>query len=311
MRNIFKSLALLSVILIVFSCDKNPDNAFYDLDPLTDAETGAILRTISIDNFLLNSSDDSSSFIVTLEEQDKENGALIKNVDVYASIRDFTPDNGTTPPSEALVKTIDASAFTAGPFGLPRVTIAVTFGEATAAMGLSPSDYAPGDLYVIEFRLNLTDGRTFGASSTSSVLTGTYFDSPFAYNAPLTCSPKPGDYAVKMWDLYGDGWQSDGNGGAGIQVTLDGETVLEIGMCSAYDDPSFLSGPNCTDNGDGFGPVTGIITIPEGTNTMSWNFPGDAYGEMKFQIYAPDGTLLVDSDYGAAGAGLISVVNCL
>jgi hypothetical protein len=39
-------------------------------------------------------------------------------------------------------------------------------------MGLSDSDYAPGDLYVFEVRLNLTDGRTFGAADAAGIITG-------------------------------------------------------------------------------------------------------------------------------------------
>lgn len=313
MKYIFKNLAILSVLFITFSCDKNPDNVIYELDP--DAIHGAILRTLSIDNFLLNSSDNSSAFQVSLEEQDAEDGALLESMDVYTYFRDFTPDNGTTTAARSLVKNIPASAFTEGPFGLPRISVDVTFGEATSAMGLSPEDYAPGDIYVIEFSLNLTDGRVYDASSSSNVLTGVYFNSPFKYNAPLTCSPVPGDYTVKMWDSYGDGWQSSGNGGPGIQVTIDGGTsVLEVGMCSAYADNSFLGkdSPGCTANGDGYGPVTGTVTIPVGTQTASWSFPGDAYGEIKFEIYGPDGALLFSSgDFGNTGAGLVPVVNCL
>lgn len=312
MKYIFKNLAaILSVLLVTFSCDKNPDNVIYELDP--DAIHGVILRTVSIDNFLLNSSDNNSAFMVTVEEQDEQDGALMESVDVYVSFRDFTPDNGTTPSNESFIKNVPASAFSTGPLGLPRASLSVTFGEATSAMGLSPDDYAPGDIYVIEFRVNTTDGRVFGASSSSNVLTGVYFKSPFKYNAPLTCSPVPGVYTVEMEDSYGDGWQTnDGNSGDGIQVTLNGTDVLQVGMCSAYATPLWLSGTECTDNGDGYGPVTGSITIPVGTETASWNFPGDQYGEIRFKIFGPDGALLFDSgDYGDTGAGLIPVVNCL
>lgn len=311
MKYIFKNLAILSVLLVTYSCDKNPDNVIYDLHP--DAIHGVVLRTISIDNFLLNSSDPNSAFMVTVEEQDDQDGALMESVDIYLTFRDFTPDNGTTTVSRSFLKNLDASVFSTGPLGLPRASISVTFGEATAAMGLSSDDYAPGDIYVIEFSVNTTDGRVFDASSSSNVLTGVYFNSPFKYNAPLTCSPVPGVYSVKMWDSYGDGWQTnDGNSGDGIQVTLNGTDILEVGMCSNYSTSYWLSGTECTDNGDGYGPVTGTVTIPVGTETASWNFPGDNWGEIKFEIYAPDGSLLFSSgDYGDTGAGLVPVVNCL
>lgn len=318
MKNIFKNLAILSVLVITFSCNTSPNNIIYELDP--NAIHGAVLRTIDIGNILLNSSDPNSTFEVTVEEQDIEDGALMESVDVYVSFRDLTPDNGTTAANEALIKTIDPSAFSVGPVGLPRTTVSVTFSEAATAMGLSASDYYPGDVFVIELRLNLTDGRTFGAESSTNVLTGVYFNSPFKYNALLTCSPKPGDYTVKMWDVFGDGWQTnDGNGGNGIQVDMDG-TVVEVGMCSYWDSSPYPcttwpagQGPGeCGSSYCFTGPVEATVTVPEGTQVAKWNFPGDAYGEIKFEIYAPDGTLLFSSgDYGNTGAGLLTVTNCL
>lgn len=304
MKRIFKNISLvLGAILVTSSCDKNPDNAVYDL--VDDPEFGAILRTLEIENSLLNSSDPDSAFIVSIEEQDEEDGALMESVDVYVTINDRTADNGTTPPSEGLAKTIPASDFTTGPLGLPRTTISVTFGEAVSAMGLSEDDYSAGDVFVIELRLNLTDGRVFGASSSSSVLSGLYFSSPYRYNTLITCSPMPGDYLVRMFDSYGDGWQTDdGNGGSGITIDLDGE-ITEIGMCSPY----LASDFTCTEGDGSAAEVT--VTIPEGTQSASWTFPGDNYGEIRFEVYGPGGDLVFDSgDFGETGAGLLPIVVC-
>lgn len=304
MKRYFRNIAIfLGAVALISSCDKNPDNAVYDL--VDDPEFGAVLRTLDITNSLLNSSDPNSAFEVLIEEQDEQDGALMESVDVYVSINDRTQENGTTPPTESLVKNIPASAFTTGPLGLPRTTISATFGEAVAAMGLGEDDYLAGDVFVIELRLNLTDGRVFGASSSSSVLSGLYFASPYRYNALITCSPMPGDYLVLMFDSYGDGWQTDGgNGGNGISVDMDG-TILEIGMCTPYEANDYA----CTAGDGSSAQVT--VTIPEGTQSASWTFPGDQYGEISFQVYAPNGDLAFDSGGpGATAAGLLPIVVC-
>ena len=311
MKNIFKNLAILSALLFTFSCDKNPDNTIYEV---LEYETGAILRTISVENALLNSSIPSTEFVVIVEEQDEQDGALFESVDVYVTIRDLSPDNGTTPPSEAKVKTIPASEFSTGPVGLPRGTVRASFGESVAAMGLGPDDYAPGDLFVMELRVNLTDGRTFGAKDAGGIITGGFFSSPYKYNVLLVCSPEPGDYTVVMQDSYGDGWQTnDGNGGDGIHVDLDG-TIVVVGMCSPYggsnvgtemDEDEGLCTPN-----DGYGPVTKIVTIPVGTESATWNFPGDAYGEISFAVYGPAGQLLYEAGLGEASPGLLPITLC-
>lgn len=302
MKNIFKNLAVLLVLLVTFSCDKDPDNSIYNV---LDYEKGAVLRTISVENALLNANVPSSAFIVNVEEQDEEDGALMESVDIYVTIRDLTSENGTTPPSEALIKTIPASEFTMGPVGLPRATLSATFGEAVAAMGLSTDDYMAGDVFIMELRLNLTDGRTFGAASSSSILTGVFFNAPFSYNALISCSPKPGDYLVKMYDSYGDGWQTDnGNGGSGLTIEVDG-AIIQVGMCSPYLESDF----DCI-TGDYYS-AEDTVTIPEGAESASWTFPGDQYGEIRFEIYGPDGNLVFDSgDFGETGAGLLPIVVC-
>lgn len=306
MKNTFKTLILLGLAVFAFSSCEDGNKT---IDYVLDYETGAVLRTLSVDNAVLNSSDDSSAFIVQVEEQDEEDGALLESVDVYVTMRDLTPDNGTTTTDNSLVKTYAASEFTNGPLGLPRATLSATFGEAVAAMGLGANDYYAGDLFIFELRLNLTDGRTFGAASAAGIITGGFFSSPFQYNALLTCAPAPGDYVVDMHDSYGDGWQTnDGNAGNGITVDIDG-VIIEVGMCSAYATDTFLSGSDCTPN-DGY-DASAIVTIPVGAQGATWTFPGDQYGEISFEIYAPDGTLLYAAGVGEATSGLLPVTNCL
>ncbi|MFK5891496.1 MAG: hypothetical protein QM486_12275 [Flavobacteriaceae bacterium] len=305
MKNIIKILLSLLVVFSFNSC-KDATNTIDTV--LSTHETGAILRTVNVIGNTLNSSDDSSTWSVEVEEQDVQDGALFKSVDVYVSLRDLTPNNGTTVANDFKIKTIDASAFSTGPLSLPRGIVSATFGEAASAMGLTAAQMSPGDLFVFELRLNLTDGRVFGANSAAGIITGGYFSSPFKYNALLLCSPEPGDYRVVMHDSYGDGWQTNGgNGGNGIQVTIDG-AVTEVGLCTPYGDGSWLDIGDCTPN-NGYDGET-VVNIPVGTVQATWNFPGDQYGEISFEVYGPHGTLLLAVGLGEGSPGLLPITLC-
>lgn len=299
MKYNFKILLSALVVLVSFNACQDSDNV---VDQVVDGTiNGAVLRGISdpSNSNTLNSSDPTSKWSQLIEEQDVEDGALLESVDIFVSLRDLTPDNGTTVATDFFVKTIPAADFSTGPLGLPRATLEVTFGEAEAAMGLNSTQHAPGDLFVFELRLNLTDGRSFDADSAAGIITGGFFSSPYLYNAGIICTPETGDYVVDMQDSYGDGWQGDG-----IKITLtdaDGnETIVYADMLSSYS-----GGPPCCSWTDS----TEIINVPPGTMTAVWEFTGDSYpGEVSFQIYSPSGDLLLDAS--APSPGLLPVTNC-
>lgn len=121
----------------------------------------------------------------------------------------------------------------------------------------------------------------------------------------VVCNPKPGIYRVVMHDSYGDGWQTtNGDGGSGITVNIDGK-IVEIGMCNPYIASSFA----CV-TGNGY-EAEATVTLPVGTISAIWNFPGDYWGEISFEIYAPGGTKVFAS--GASGElkkGQIPIVVC-
>lgn len=126
----------------------------------------------------------------------------------------------------------------------------------------------------------------------------------FVLSLDRICDPYPGVWTIEMHDAYGDGWQTNGpNGGNGIQVTLDDGTVLEVGLCTPYEDSPFEGCiPEYVDG-------TGTITIPAGTTKASWYFPGDYWGEISFEIYGPEGSLIYTSPL-ASPAGDLPVVLC-
>ena len=320
MKNLFKTILALFVVFSYNSCSEGDTAADDVLDNFTN---GAALRTIEVLSSILNSSDDNSFFSVSVEEQDAQGGDLLQQVDIRVRIQDLTPENGTTTSDNALIKSVMASEFTDGPFGLPRATLTATYGEAVAAMGLAAADVFPGDLFIFEFQVLLTDGRLFGVVSAGSSITGGFFDSPYAYNSLVSCTPEPGDYRVEMHDSFGDGWQTNGgSGGDGIQVDIDG-TIVVVGMCSPYGggagsemDPALGV---CTPWAAGTDPAndlsytdaTAFVNIPVGSSSATWNFPGDEYGEISLEIYAPDDSLLYEGAQGATGPGLLPVTFCL
>ena len=301
MRNIFKFL-FASLFVVTFSCADSENT----IDTVLDYETGAILRTISVNNAVMNSSDPMSTFSVTVEEQDEADGALFQQVNVYCMLKDLTDGNDST--DFMLVTSIPASDFATGPVGLPRGDVVMTFGDAAAAMGVGPSQYSPGDVFVVGLEVVLTDGRSFDWTSAAGIITGGFFSSPFKYNALLTCSPMPGDYTVFMTDSYGDGWQttSGGDGGQGLEINMDG-VITSVAMCSMWGTYDFT----CTVPNAAYTEATAVVTIPAGTESALWTFPGDYYGEIGFEITGPNGQVAYSAlTPGSATVGLLPVAIC-
>lgn len=305
-----KNLNIISLFvvssLILFSSCSTEDKL---IDQLFDTvERGGVLRTISVSGNTFNITDTSSQWSVELEEQDTQNGDLFQEIKLYASLVDNTPENGTTNSSEALVKIIPASTFSSdnSPFGLPRGTISTTFQEALDALGIDTSVVNGGDAIFLRLELVLTDGRTYTNDAAGTVAGGSFFSSPFQYTNLLICELEffpAGDWVVNMHDSFGDGWQTDdANGGSGITVTLNTGQVFEVGLCSPYV-PSDYACTNDFNNG------TATITIPSGITSAVWYFPGDVYGEISFEIYAPSGNQVAVYG-GGSSAGSIALNLC-
>lgn len=297
MKNTFRILFSLLIVFSITSCQKEEGTIYEVLD----YETGAVLRTLSVNAALFNNSIPTSEFSVTVEEQDAQDGGLLESVDIYVSLRDLTSENGTTVAVDKFVKSFDASAFSTSPVGLPMATLTSNFGEAFAALGISADQVTAGDIFEMELRLNLTDGRTFGKSSAAGIITGGFFASPFVYNALIVCSPEPGTYHIDMRDSYGDGWQ-----GGGIEVDIDG-------MVTKYKVPDEYS---AEENPGGLTVITDAeadVEVPSGTVSLTWTWINDSYNsECEFEIYSPyDDLLLQITGDDNPSPGLLPVTFCL
>lgn len=197
MKNIIKFILSLFLVVSFSSCEDSNNT----IDEVFQFENGAVLRTLQVISATFDPFDLSSEWRVSLEEQDVEDGDLFQGIEVWVSFRDVTPDNGdSSVENRMFVKAISASDFTDGPFGLPRGEVALTLNEALTTLSLSQEEITLTDIFEIELKLLLTDGRIYGADSAASIITGGFFSSPFLYNAPLVCLVE-GDYFVGTYLL--------------------------------------------------------------------------------------------------------------
>jgi hypothetical protein len=182
MKNIFK-LFFASLFVVNFSC-QDSDNV---IDGVLDYETGAIIRTVAVDNNVVNSSDETSAWLATLEVQDgTDDSSLWSSIELHVEMKDFTPDNGDNTTASVLLYTWTPADFEIGPVGLPRADVAANWGDIKAALNFTGGEYSPGDLLTFKAYLHLNDGRVFGPDSAAGIITGGFFASPFQYNALLT-----------------------------------------------------------------------------------------------------------------------------
>ncbi len=137
----FSVLALAS--LLFSSCDEG--TAVVD-DITANTTSGAILRTVNVISNELPIGADAALFSVELEVQDKQNGSLVDNVEVYLGFRDNTVATGAPDldKAEVLVTTLPSSGFTQGPFGLPRFSYSITLADMLSTLGVDEADLDGG-----------------------------------------------------------------------------------------------------------------------------------------------------------------------
>ncbi|HRK53182.1 MAG TPA: hypothetical protein PK185_04655 [Cyclobacteriaceae bacterium] len=269
MKNIFKSGFLsLALMLIISACGDEP----YDV--ADGGSLGAIMAPVTDVTFL---------------------GGISTGVDV--ALNKFA-NEGVTVTAVNVTKQLLTTGGNSDPvkYAITGDTFTQTVSELYADVPVggvvqSNSTLTPGDKWELSYSMSLADGRTMAIGTKTKIT--------------FLCAPYPGVWTIEMHDSFGDGWQTnDGNGGNGIQITLNKTTVLEVGLCSPYQPSPFTCTPGVS-NG------TATITIPNGTQEASWFFPGDRWGEISFEIYGPTGALVFASGApGAQGAGILPVILC-
>ena len=115
-----KLFIYITLIALVVSCSKDfgsDEYGGYEMMTdymLSEYEQGAALRQISQSGEFQAATPGTSVVNWTFEPHDPESGALTQNVEMYLSY-----NSG----AEVLYQTIDRSAMTEGPVGLPRLSL--------------------------------------------------------------------------------------------------------------------------------------------------------------------------------------------
>ena len=297
MKNRILKTVIMSVLISIgmMSCSDD-DKLPVDFDDLNVTGQPFASEIDSDGSTNINKLDPSASaFSKTYRLFSLDNGNDVTSISVFVSFNGLT-----TTASEALLYNIPASNFDSSGTN-PEVMVNYNGAEILTALNLPQSALEGGDVF--SYRLALTnDEGTW--SDVSANFDNQSADHTFASSVVCIAPPPAGIWTIDMADSYGDGWQpltGDG-GGPGIIITLDSGAVIELGLCTPYEDPGY----DCVDQSSS---GSDTFEIPAGTTSADFFFAGDFWGEMSFQIYAPSGNLVASGSAGSP-AGPIALNLC-
>ena len=140
-------LLFLAGLLSCTSEEKPIENVFGQ------TERGAVLRTIGIENLTFDTSSPERPIQLSLEYQDDENGALLKEVGISITFIDNTPSDGDNSQDLIFLKTIFLEEFSDGTNGFPIADITITTQELLDAFSLETEQVSCTDKFVIDLSL--------------------------------------------------------------------------------------------------------------------------------------------------------------
>lgn len=193
-----KLLLLFFSSILLLSCEDGGNAIEFVTENI---ESGAVLRTINLENTTFNVNTLDNIFSVTLEEQDLEDGLLMETVDVFVRFQDNTLENGDSGTVTTLLETIPASDWDFSGI-LPRNTLNYSFEELLLATGLNFNEVGSKDQFILDLSLNLNTGFTFNESNASSIIIAfdTFFSSIFSYTITLV-EPVPDNLFTGMYTI--------------------------------------------------------------------------------------------------------------
>ncbi|WP_136465055.1 hypothetical protein [Flagellimonas onchidii] len=331
-KNIFLSA---TAFLLALGCSEDDK---ITLDVQENVARGAVLRTIT-NTGSYNMFDLSREFNLTIEEQDVELGALLDRVEMTLSFVDNNVPSGGTDNSvdKATLATVPASDFTAGDSGLPRFDYTLTLQQALTTTGIDITEILPGDQFVMDLELFLTDGNSYSAAdATGNVSGGSFFSSPFQYTKTIS------DGISFLLPFQNDGINVADKTGINIaegavnddySVTVlidddnDGDLLETLNIYREFIDRTVEEGdPNLSEEETLFETYDiSSLTSDEGVRTLELTYTLDQlYGSdiefddlgvndefrLRYEIITADGRVVTTTSDGTEYFVLINVLEC-
>lgn len=202
MKKIFKHIHLILLVGLIFGCGSDDKTVDIILEEVT---SGGVLRTIDIENNMIYNDitrqfNEDANYVLTLEQQDNQDGGLLDQVEIYTRFIENTridtnndgeidemDDDLST--QEGLIRTLTATDFQLGSRGVPVAVITFTAEELVSFTGVDETQIQGKDDFELRFVLKLTDGRSFSVDDANgNVSGGSYFSSPYTYRTTVGCT---------------------------------------------------------------------------------------------------------------------------
>ncbi len=226
---------------------------------------------------------DNEDYAVSLSIDDGDDGNLLQTLNIYREFidRSIGDDGIDLSEPEALFETYTISDLTLDDGAR---TLDLTY-PLTMLFGgsLTFDDIGVNDEFNLRYEIVTTDGRII----TTNAADTEYYDQVIAsacvqLNAD---APFPGEYTIKYFDSYGDGWN-----GASLTVDIDG-------VATTY---TLVAGENGEDT----------FTVPEGTTSLTVTYAAGAWeSEVSYVILDPNGNSAA-ADGPNPAVGVVEILVC-
>lgn len=221
-RNLF---VMAGAALMIAGCEADNSKFPIPLDEVIDSN-GGFLRIITNPPGAFDAGSISTqAFTVTLEADDKRNGALLKEVRLFATFTEAS--DASLNKGRTQIKTFAPTDFPKSTqTNLPRADISVPLAEILGTLGLAADSLSTNDSFLFQWELELTDGQIFDENNSDGNITGgAFYNSPFRWQTNVAFGIPSNRFVGAYTITYGAENGIGDDLGVGLALGDDGSTI--------------------------------------------------------------------------------------